>query len=589
MVDQFGYRPGDEKVAVVRSPRAGFDSRSSFEPGRTLALVDARSKAIVLEAPPVPWRGGATDESSGDRAWSFDFSSVVVPGDYYVVDERSGACSPLVRIGEHVYRDVLVQATRMFYYQRDGIAKDAAHARPDWADGLAHPQDTACGAYPDGASPRDLHGGWFDAGDQNSYTSWAAGDAVELLRAYSESPAAFDDATGIPESGNGVPDVLDEVKWDLDWLGRMQQRDGSVLSIKGHAGASPPSADARPCRYGPATTSATLSCSWAFAFAARVMAGVGAVDAAYPGYAGELGTRAARAWAWARAHPAVTFFNAGRIGGGEQETDDAKRAQKVAQAAGALFALTGDVAYRAAFDGSYAALLQPFDVFHAISVESALDYTRTPGATPSIVDAIVQTYRTHVQGGAFLGAMRAVADPYFAYLPSYVWGSSAIKADEGNLLADVAVFGFDRSLDGEALRDAERYVHYLHGVNPLQLVYLSAMEPFGARRSVHHIFHTWFSRGSAWDGPGTSAKGPPPGFLVGGPNPSYDRDPCCPWHCGWQGVRCGLSAPAPPKGQPPQKSYRDFNDDWPLDSWSVSEPDDAYQAAYVRLLAKFAR
>lgn len=55
---------------------------------------------------------------------------------------------------------------------------------------------------------------------------------VGLLHAYSENPAAWGDDFGIPESNNGVADILDEIKWGLDWLTRMQNADGSVLSIE---------------------------------------------------------------------------------------------------------------------------------------------------------------------------------------------------------------------------------------------------------------------------------------------------------------------------------------------------------------------
>ena len=130
----------------------------------------------------------------------------------------------------------------MLYYQRDGIAKDAKYAGADWADGMAHPQDATCGLSSNGSAPKDLHGGWFDAGDQNRYTNWGASDVIELLRAYVESPGAFTDDTNIPESGNGVPDLLDEVKWELDWMARMQNTDGSVLSIA----ATPARARLRP-------------------------------------------------------------------------------------------------------------------------------------------------------------------------------------------------------------------------------------------------------------------------------------------------------------------------------------------------------
>ena len=90
---------------------------------------------------------------------------------------------------------------------------------------------------------------------------------------------------------------------------------------------------------------------------------------------------------------------------------------------------------------------------------------------------------------------------------------------------------------------------------------------------------------------GRPTYGPPPGFLAGGPNPSYDWDGCCPSGCGSTGNNaiCTAESISPPKGQPAQKSYKDFNTGWPLDSWSVTEPSDGYQVAYIRLLSKFVR
>ena len=586
VVDQFGYLPAAEKIAVVRSPEIGFD-RAPFTPGQTYALVDARSGARVLEGPLAPWNGGAVDSSSGDRAWWFDFSTVTAAGEYYVADLATGVRSARFRIAGDVYRPVLVQAVRAFYYQRDGAAKDAAHAGAAWADGVAHPQDARCGLYADGSSPRDLRGGWFDAGDLNRYTSWAASDVIELLRAYVESPGAFGDDTNIPESGNGVPDLLDEVKWELDWMTRMQQSDGGVLSVASHVGASPPSSDTSPCKYGPATAAASLAAAAAFAYAAIVLDSARGVRAVYPGYATDLAGRAPRAWAWAAANPAAVFRNAGVLAGGEQEVDDDGRARRKLQAAVMLFELTGDSKYRAVVDAGYKASLSPFDPFHDESIETMLEYTRAHGATPALVEDVRATVRRDEQ--AALAHLRTHPDPYLAYLHDYTWGSNQVKASQGNLFADVSFFGIDATSSDEATRAAARYAHYLHGLNPLGLVYLSNMDGVGATRSVTRFFHMWFAHGSKWDAVGVSQYGPPPGFLVGGPNPSYSWASCCPRGCGSRAndAACGAAPLSPPAGQPPQKSYRDFNDGWPLNSWSESEPDVAYQARYVRLLARF--
>ena len=272
VVDQFGYLPDLEKIAVIRDPQTGFDATESFTPGATYALVNAATGARVFMAAPTAWNGGATDASSGDKAWWFTFTSVTTPGDYYVLDvDRQRAVVHVPRSATTVYRDVLKQAVRMLFYQRAGQAKDAAHAGAGWTDAASFTgalQDQHCRLFSDknnAATERDLRGGWYDAGDLNKYTSWTAGYVETLLRAYAENPTIWTDDYNIPESGNGIPDVLDEAKWGLDFLVRMQGTDGSVLSIVGEPAASPPSAATGQSLYGPANTSATLATAAAFA------------------------------------------------------------------------------------------------------------------------------------------------------------------------------------------------------------------------------------------------------------------------------------------------------------------------------------
>ena len=83
---------------------------------------------------------------------------------------------------------------------------------------------------------------------------------------------------------------------------------------------------------------------------------------------------------------------------------------------------------------------------------------------------------------------------------------------------------------------------------------------------------------------GVSTYGPPPGFLTGGPNASYDWDAACPGN-----AACPAERPVPPYGQPAQKSYLDFNTSWPVNSWAVTENSNGYQVYYLRLLAKFVK
>ncbi|HTB74525.1 MAG TPA: glycoside hydrolase family 9 protein [Polyangiaceae bacterium] len=599
VVDQFGYRTGAEKIAVIRNPQVGFDSLTHFTPGTTYAVVDAHSSVKLLEAAPTSWNGGATDTPSGDQAWWFDFSTVTTPGDYFVLDEQHNVRSNVFHVSDDVYRGVLAQAMRMLYYQRDGIAKMATYAGAAYADGVAHAQDETCGAYANGgtgdAGPtRDLRGGWYDAGDQSKYTNFVASDVIDLLRAYTENPGVFRDDYNIPESGNGVPDVLDEAKWALDWLARMQNADGSVLSIVVHAGGSPPSADTTPCVYGPASTSATLSTAAAFAEASIVFGASSAANTTYAGYAAQLLTMATNAWTWAVANPGITFSNYPALAGREQEVDSTGLQYKVAQAAAFLYESTGVATYQTAFQQKYGSLPAiTTDPPQVEESESLLEYAK---ATASAPDADAQDLLSKFKSSTEAAETLVPTDPYLAYLPSYAQGSNGDKAGQGDLLYDLVAFnvepaaGADASADAstashQASLSAERYVHYLHGVNPLQLVYLSNMGEYGAENYATRFFSQWFAHGSRWDAVGVSMYGPPPGFITGGPNPGYTWEACCPSTCG--GDFCGAAILSPPAGQPDEKSYKDFNDGWPLDSWKVTEPRDTYQTRYVRLLSKF--
>jgi hypothetical protein len=604
VVDQFGYRTTAEKVAVIRSPQRGFDAGKAFTPGATYALIDAHTGAKMFEGAPALWNGGATDASSGDKAWWFDFSSVTAAGDYYVLDESKKVRSDVIRIADDVYRDVLVQAVRMLYYQRDGQEKTAANAGAAWADAAAHMGK--CYLYSDAqkTQDRDLHGGWWDAGDFNKYTNWGASDAIELLHAYVDSSAAFGDDTNVPESGNGVPDLLDEIKWELDFFVRMQNTDGSVLSIvdepaaKGGTLDTSPSKVTAPCKYGPATTAASLTTAAAFAYMASALKSVSAAGTAYPGYGDDLLSRAKKAYSWAEMNPAVFFYNSQNgVGAGEQEVpqnqpdrDDALRVKHL-QAALYLYEATGDTTYRDYFDQNYAQVglvkTSYADDFHGEEQETLLEYTHAANATSSVVQKIKSAFAAALKSDQNLGSVAAPPDPYMAPLAVYTWGSNQVKADHGNLLYDSITFGIDPSNDAAAGKGAERYVHYVHGVNPLQIVYLSSMNDHGAAKSVTRFFHSWYANGSNWDAVGVSKYGPPPGYLTGGPNPSYNWNGCCPGSC--NGGSCGSAPLSPPTGQPDQKSYLDFNDGWPLDSWEITEPDDGYQAKYIRLLAKFVK
>src|SRR6185295_10018321 len=179
-----------------------------------------------------------------------------------------------------------------------------------WTDASCHAgalQDLDCRLYSNtsASTSKNLWGGWHDAGDYNKYVNFAFEPLLDLLFAYAENTGAWSDDYSIPESGNSIPDILDEVKYELDWLLRMQQNDGSVLSVVGtqnFASASPPSADNAQRLYGPATTSASFTAAAVFAFGAIQFNSIGQSV-----YANTLMNAAENAYTWAAGNPNITF------------------------------------------------------------------------------------------------------------------------------------------------------------------------------------------------------------------------------------------------------------------------------------------
>jgi hypothetical protein len=232
------------------------------------------------------------------------------------------------------------------------------------------------------------------------------------------------------------------------------------------------------------------------------------------------------------------------------------------------------------------------------ALESVLYYARLPGATPEVAKSIRERFLANLlrASEAFQGSLQQ-GDPYRAPIKDYTWGSNKGKAMQARLYQLVALHNTDPRLSETSLAAALEYAHYIHGVNPLGLVYLTNMAPAGASHSAATMFHGWFARGTRWQRVTEQLPGPPPGFLVGGPNPQFSIDACCRTPAGSPAYRCyGATTFSlcqqnlrPPLAQPPAKSYLQYNDPWPVNAWEVTEPSLYYQSYYVRLLAAFIR
>ncbi|HEX6274355.1 MAG TPA: glycoside hydrolase family 9 protein [Polyangiaceae bacterium] len=600
VVDQFGYRTRDAKVAVLVDPVNGWNANDEYQPGPELEVRKWADGSIFQRGPSTAWNGGKVDETSGDRGAWFDFSALAVPGLYYVFDPKNGVRSHPFEIADDVYRRVLKTAVRTFYFNRANHEKKAPYAcvgKRCWLQGVDYMgpgQDKEARSVTERDNPktaRDLSGGWWDAGDTDKYMTFANDAFHQLLTAYEERPKAFTDDYGIPESNNGIPDLVDEIVVELDFLVKMQPADlgGGVLLKSGNADYGDPVPDQskfprfyypKPC------SSAAITFSGMIAHAALVVG-------KFPKWKGrvpELTKRALDAWKHYHDNPKSDACDDGTIKAGDADKSLAEQAQYAVTAAVYLFALTGEKQFDQYVTKNYA-VTRPFvderwSVYDQSQGDALLFYATLPKATKATKDAIVA--RKKSQGGTLdLYGFRPELDLYRAFMrpDSYHWGSNNARAGFGNTNYDLVQH---KLVGDEARASAEvraaGILHSFHGVNPMQLVYLTNMYADGGDACADEAYHTWFrDKHPVWDNARTSELGPAPGFVTGGPNKDYCKD---------QNPAEHACAKSPVRQQPPEKAYLDVNTSYeppnPYDkSWELTEPAIYYQASYLRLLSKF--
>jgi hypothetical protein len=443
---------------------------------------------------------------------------------------------------------------------------------------------------------RDLSGGWWDAGDTNKYVTFSNEPVHQLLTAYQERPAVFRDDFGIPESGNGLPDLIDEILIELDWLKKMQPDDlegGALLKLGNIEHGDPLPEESRFPRFyypGPCS-SATIALASEFAHAAIVLREL----AGYQDYAHELVVRAERAWEHYHSHPKSDACDDGTIKAGDADKPLEEQDQTAVTAAVYLYDVTGKPVYGEYVSEHYTST-EPFktdrwSVYHQSQGDALLYYTHLKHADGSTANAISK--RKQTQGdGIDLYRMRPQFDLYRAFMRSemFHWGNNNQRASVGNTNYDLVVHKLAKQPeDIQSFSDrAAGMLHSFHGVNPMQLVYLTNMYAVGGDACADETYHTWFrDKSPRWDNARSSELGPAPGYVTGGPNKDY-----CKAYVGVTAPEPHACAHSPVRDQPPGKAYVDTNTGWepknPYDkSWELTEPAIYYQASYLRLLSKF--
>ncbi len=572
-LDHFGYRPADSKIAIVTmNPGASVQIRT---PGESVVYtVPSDGGSIVSK--------GVDGPASGDTVWWVDFSGLAALGSYHLYSPSLSAQSYDFDIRDDVYNAPMQAALKTFYYQRCGTPKAAAYAGA-WSDESAcHTDDAQTGpaAGQIDYGTRDLGGGWHDAGDYNKYVWGAVSTAIlTMVRAYEDNPSALRaDDTGIPESGNGLPDLLDELMWELDWMLKMQLPSGAVLSqmhVDGFGSDSPPSADVNQRYYSnPALESGAVAAG-AFALASRLFEAEGQSV-----YAATLRSAALSAWTWVL---------------GQGANSDEK-----VWAAAEIFRMDPTQTAASAYVDGYVSGSWNAHFLNAASYDTyaVYAYAAAPGATAAVVTNMLKDLGDQVDYIFWSDDLYRNGMPDW----SYYWGSNAIRAGYGLLLLAASDLGATGSHTAQECREhALELLRFFHGQNPLGMVYLSNMAALGGEHSSFQFYHSWFGYWpSAYsttkflgkpvavvepDYPyfkgtdnfgisdnNSSLLGPAPGFVPGGPNKDYS------------------GTGAPPLGSVYyNKFYRDWADqtEWTVRSWEITENSIGSQGPYVALAAYF--
>jgi endoglucanase len=497
-VNAVGFLPQSHKLAVI--PQAPGANR--FE------VVDADNKVVLDGALGAPSRWAP----SGETVRVADFSALTQAGAYRV---RVGSLlSDPFTVAQDGYRALGDAALKAFYFNRSALVLTPEHAGA-WARPAGHPDDkvlvhasAASKARPQGtviASPK----GWYDAGDYNKYVVNSGIATYTLLAALEHFPDVFKRDIGIPESGNGVPDILDEALWNLDWLLTMQDpADGGVyhkLTNLRFDGIVMPHAASTTPRYVVAkSTAAALDFAATMATASRVLA---PYDAKWPGLSQRMLAAAQAAWRWAEAHPNVVFKNPKDVVTGEY--GDAQLADEFAWAAAELFIATGQDNYAQAFMRHDAALSTPAWGDVAALGWMSLAHHREhlkPGIDRALIERRIDALASQLAKNADDGYRVPLASK------DIVWGSNAVILNQGMMLLQAYRINGTPAY----LQAAQSSLDYVLGRNATGYTFVTG---FGARQ-VMHPHH----RPSMADG----VAAPVPGWLAGGPNPGQQDARDCP-------------------------------------------------------------
>jgi endoglucanase len=516
-VNQVGYLPRFDKRATLK------DARPAPE---TWELLDASGKSVASGKT----RVFGEDRDAGEFVHIIDFSSHRQPGTGYTL-KAGDATSPPFAIEDSIYSELKKDALRFFYHQRSGIAIQMPYAgQEQWVHPAGHLSDKSvrCGEGTGCSYSLDVSGGWYDAGDHGKYVVnagfavWTLLDLYERKLLIARLPADVADSTlDIPESGNGTSDLLDEVRWEVEWMMKMQVPEGQKLAGMVHhkvhdvdwtAIPVAPHEDSMERALRPPSTAATLNLAAVGAQCARVWR---TVD---PAFAQKCLGSAERAYRAALAHPSMFARGDDIQGGGSYADSDVSDERYWAETE--LFITTGQPQYLEAARRSPHFLKVPHTAGGGNCSMSWNNTAALGTLSLAVVPSKLPRNDLALARRALLGAAdEYVADshkrgyrvPLESMAGRYPWGSNSLVLNNGMILG----LAYDLSKKPSYLIGVVDVMDYLLGRNPLSKSYVSG---YGTNPLVNP-HHRFFARQLSDQYPP-----PPPGIVSGGPNSSLDDE-----------------------------------------------------------------
>lgn len=208
LINQLGYLPGGVKKAI-------FCGEKKEQMPCSFTVINADTKEIVFTGFPEDEIYNSTKNEYNSYG---DFSQLTQPGSYYIEAPFIGR-SYTFTIAEDIYGDIFKEACRQYYYNRCGMTLTEEYAG-EMAHNACHTTKTVL--RNDVAASLDVSGGWHQDENGSKDVTLAAQNIGIMLMAYELNTKSFSDNTGIPESGNGIPDLLDEIRYEIEWLLKMQ-------------------------------------------------------------------------------------------------------------------------------------------------------------------------------------------------------------------------------------------------------------------------------------------------------------------------------------------------------------------------------